>query len=200
MSDRQGRQVQRRTGGRSARVRRAVLDAALAALAEHGAEKLSIADVAARAEVHETSVYRRWGTREGLIAAAMLAHSEQAQPVPDTGTLRGDLTAYAASTVRMVNSPLGGRLVRAMAAAEDGPELAQLRTEFWRTRAESAGVMIDRAVARGELAAAPDTRLVLDALIAPVHFQLLLTRRPVDEGYAEQVVDLLLTGLRPAEG
>lgn len=191
-------QIQRRTGGRSARVRQAVLDTTLALLAEHGPESLSIADVAARAAVHETSIYRRWKTREGLIVAAMLAHSEQALPVPDTGSLRADLTEYAASMVQMVNSPLGARLIRAMAATDDSPELARLRDEFWNTRLDSAGIMIDRAVARGELATAPDARLVLEVLLAPVHFQLLLTRWPVDDQYTERIVDLVMNGLAGA--
>lgn len=173
----------------------AVLDAALALLAEHGAEKLSIADVAARADVHETSIYRRWRTREGLIVAALLAHSEQALPVPDTGSLRADLTAYATSMVRMVNSPLGATLIRAMAATDDSPDLARLRDEFWNTRLDSAGVVIDRAVARGELVTAPDAHLVFEVLLAPVHFQVLLTRRPVDGQYMERIVDLLMNGL-----
>lgn len=164
-------------------------------LAEHGAERLSIAEVAARADVHETSIYRRWKTREGLIVAAMLAHSEQMLPVPDTGSLRADLIAYAASMVRMVNSPLGERLIRAMAATEDSPDLAGMRGEFWNTRLDSAGIMIDRAVARGELATAPDTRLVLEVLLAPVHFQVLLTRRPVDDQYTQRIVDLVMNGL-----
>ena len=67
----------RRPGGRSARVRRAVLDAALDVLHAHGMEGLAVTDVAARAGVHETSIYRRWGTREHLIVDALLEEAEE---------------------------------------------------------------------------------------------------------------------------
>jgi len=57
-----------RPGGRTARVRAAVLQAAGDVLAEHGLAHLDLADVARRAEVGKTTVYRRWGSVTGLVA------------------------------------------------------------------------------------------------------------------------------------
>jgi AcrR family transcriptional regulator len=86
--------VRRRPGGRSARVRAAVLYAALEAMAEHG-PSVTISEIARRAGVHATSIQRRWGTTENVIRDAMLTRSQEELPVPDTGTLRGDLMAFA---------------------------------------------------------------------------------------------------------
>ncbi|MFD6351088.1 TetR/AcrR family transcriptional regulator [Nocardia tengchongensis] len=187
--------IRRRTGGRSARVRQAVLAATLEALADNGFDELSIGAVAARAGVHETSIYRRWKTRDRLILDALLEHSAENLPVPDTGSLRGDLVEFNRSLMAIVESPLGTALGRVMAGGDDGPEFAEARAEFWRTRLAAGCVMLDRAVARGELAAAPDTWLVLETLTAPVHFRKLLTREPFDDGFAERIVDLVLNGL-----
>ncbi|MFF0632846.1 TetR/AcrR family transcriptional regulator C-terminal ligand-binding domain-containing protein [Nocardia sp. NPDC004151] len=192
--------IRRRTGGRSARVREAVLAAALDTLAADGFDQLSIGAVAARAGVHETSIYRRWKTRDRLVFDALLEHSEQNLPVPDTGSLRADLIEFNRSLMAIVDSPLGTALGRVMAGGEDDPEFARARAEFWRTRLEAGRVMFDRAVDRGELAAAPDAWLVLETLTAPVHFRKLLTREPFDDDYAERIVDLVLNGLSATPG
>src|SRR5438046_812736 len=60
----------RRPGGRSAAVRRRVLDAALAQLVQHGYDSLSVDVVAERSGVHRTTVYRRWRDVGGLLAPA----------------------------------------------------------------------------------------------------------------------------------
>ena len=99
--------VQRRTGGRSARVREAVLKATLHTVAERGADAVSISEVARRADVHETSIYRRWPTKEHLVLDALLDYSETKLPIPDTGTLRDDLVAFATEVAGYVDSPLG---------------------------------------------------------------------------------------------
>src|SRR5512132_695784 len=81
----------RRPGGRSARVRAAVLRATIAELLRTGYAGLSVEAVADRAGVHKTTVYRRWGTLQQLVTDALLAHVSAKVPQPDTGTLRSDL-------------------------------------------------------------------------------------------------------------
>lgn len=98
-----------RPGGRTARVRTAVLAAAGDALAEGGLAELDLADVARRAEVGKTTVYRRWGTPAGLVADLLADMAEQSLPRTETGTLLGDLRANA----RLVQ--------RTLADARQGP-------------------------------------------------------------------------------
>jgi AcrR family transcriptional regulator len=82
-----------RPGGRTARTRRAVLDAARGLLSEPGAE-LSIPAVAARSGVHATTIYRRWSTIESLVLDVAVEDVTLQSPVPSTGDLERDLTAY----------------------------------------------------------------------------------------------------------
>lgn len=180
-------------------MRGAVSDAVLHALAEQGADKLSVAEVAARAGVHETSIYRRWGTREKLIVDVLLGYSEQRLPIPDTGSIRGDLTALAGSLRDYLSTPLGTALTRTLASTGDDPVLAEHRTAFWSARHRQVGVIIERAVARGELPADTDARLALEALIAPMHFRVLLTREPLDDQLPGRLADLVLNGLAAPE-
>jgi AcrR family transcriptional regulator len=189
------KEAQRRPGGRSARVRAAVLQAALDAMAEHGPGGLTISEIARRAGVHATSVQRRWGTTENVVLDAMLTRSQEELPVPDTGTLREDLIAFARLIAAYLATPLGTALSRTMAVAEDDPDMADGRLQFWRARYDIARVMISRAIERRELAAGTDSQLALELLIAPLHFRALLTRQPIDDSLIEQVVDTLLGGL-----
>ena len=185
----------RRTGGRSARVREAVLKATLRVVAEQGADAASIGEIARQARVHETSIYRRWRTKEHLILDALLDYSEEQLPIPDTGTLRDDLVAFATAVTNYLASPLGRTVARSMAVADDDVTLAATRAQFWRSRFDLARVIVDRAKSRGELPDDIDPAMALELLIAPLHFRTLLTRQPIDEQRAGQVVDLLLKGI-----
>jgi AcrR family transcriptional regulator len=187
--------VRRRPGGRSARVRESVLDATLALLGERGLDELTVADVAERAGVHETSIRRRWRTKENLICDAMLNHSERSLPIPDTGSLRDDLAAFASELAAYDTTPLGKALLQAMASTGEDPALAEARTAFWRTRYELASAMIERAVARGELPDTVDGQLALEALIAPLHVRTLLTHEPLDDDLPRKLADLMLDGI-----
>jgi AcrR family transcriptional regulator len=167
----------------------------LRVLAEHGAETISVGQIARESGVHETTIYRRWSTREQLIMDALLSYSQERLPIPDTGTLRADLIAFACSLVAYLASPFGAALVRAMAVSDGDSAMAASREEFWQSRRELSRVMLDRAAARGEVPADIDVTLALELLIAPLHFRALLTRHPLDEHEVGRIVDLLLDGL-----
>jgi AcrR family transcriptional regulator len=82
-----------RPGGRTARTQRAVHDAVRGLLGEPGAE-LSIPAVAARSGVHPTTIYRRWRTIESLMLDVAVEDVTRQAPMPSTGDLEQDLTAY----------------------------------------------------------------------------------------------------------
>ena len=187
-------QVRRRTGGRSARVRSAVLRATLQAMAD-GPRGVTISEIARRAGVHATSIQRRWGSRENVMLDAMLTYSQEKLPIPNTGTLRDDLIAFARLITAYLGTPLGEALARTMAATEDDPTLAANRAEFWQARYDTAGVIVDRAIDRHEVAAGTDPELALELLVGPLHFRKLLIRQPIDDSLIEHVVDTLIRGL-----
>ena len=111
--------AQRRPGGRAARVREAVHRAVLDVVVEHGVDKVSIPEISRRAGVRDSSIYRRWGTRENLILDTLLAASERLLAVPDTGTLHGDLTNFACELISYLDAPLGHALARTLASVTD---------------------------------------------------------------------------------
>jgi AcrR family transcriptional regulator len=189
-------EVRRRPGGRSAEKRSAVLAATLDLLAETGPSGLSIAEVAKRAGVHETSIYRRWATRERLSIEAMTELSDTLLPVPDTGTLRGDLVAFGHELVAYDESPLGKALVRTLATNEDDEQTAAVRSGFWDARYAECKLIIERAVRRGELPSSVDGRLLLEVFVSPIHGRALLTRQPVTTEFLERLADIVVLGHR----
>lgn len=184
----------RRTGGRSARVREAVVRATLDALLAGGADDLSIKDVAERAGVHETSVYRRWGTRANLILDAVLSEVQIAVPVPDTGSLRGDLLALMSAIAAFITTPLGQVLLH-LALRDDLPEDRDVRDQFWAERFTTGQTVLRRAQDRGELRPGVNAQLTIETLLGGLYVRLLLTREPIDDTVTGQLVDLILAGI-----
>ncbi|MEU6591705.1 TetR/AcrR family transcriptional regulator [Streptomyces sp. NPDC046881] len=177
-----GATVRTRPGGRSERVRIAVMDAAVNQLATHGYNALSIANVAREAGVAETTVYRRWPTPADLAGGAVAHLAQTDNPVPDTGTLEGDLRTLLSQIIKLVHRPEVERILRAAAALDGGNAMsAHARESFWRTRFTGAGRIVERAVERGELAAGTDPDAVIELLVAPAYMRLLLTNRPLDD-------------------
>ncbi|MGW6426553.1 TetR/AcrR family transcriptional regulator [Nocardia sp. NPDC055053] len=179
----------RRTGGRSARVREAVLAAALDQVAEHGIEGLTIGDVAARAGVAETTIYRRWGTRTALLADAVTELAAVGNPAPDTGSLRSDLRQLADQISHLISRPGIARLLGTAIALSVDPEVATARRRFWDNRFERTAPVIDKAVERGELPAGTDPSEVIETLSAPLYFRLMVTDLPLDDTFVTRCID-----------
>ena len=184
----------RRPGGRSARIRTAVLSATLEELTAVGFAGLTFDQIASRAGVHKTTLYRHWHGREELVREALLARSEVTVPVPDTGSGRDFLLAFAEAVVANITAPDYEAIVRAVASeARTEGALGQAGQEFWRERFRLAGVMVTRAIARGEVSPEVDPNVMLETLVAPLYLRLLITREPLDGAFLERLVDQVLS-------
>lgn len=182
-----------RPGGRSARVHRAVLAAVLDELIEGGYGSLTFDRVAIRAGVHRATLYRRWASKEALVAEALLAQAARDVPTPDTGTLLGDLQALTHAIITNITAPLGEGLLRTL-VSEAGrvPDIAAAGRAFWGQRFGLATELVRRGVRRGEIAADVDPQLLIEMLIAPLFLRLLVTAEPVTAEYADTVARMLL--------
>src|SRR2546426_5288316 len=182
-------EVRRRQGGRSARVRQAVLEATRAVLRESGPDQLTVADVARRSRVHETSIYRRWGSRQNLMLDALLGAQDQRMPVPNTGSLYGDLLALATERAEYLSGSHGRALLRSMVMSSDDAVLIEMRDDFLQARFQSLKPLFDRAIDRGEWLVETDPRLLLAMLFRPLYFRVLISLEPLDREFLEHLVD-----------
>ncbi|MFF0575529.1 TetR/AcrR family transcriptional regulator [Streptosporangium saharense] len=187
--DEQGRA--RRPGGRSARLRAAVHQAVTDLVGERGYGNFTVGEVAARAGVADTSVYRRWGNLQALLGDVLLTRLNARSPMPDTGSLAGDLRAYAANVAREVTGPDGLAVVRlAVALSGEGQQGLQVRDALLADRTRQLQAMLDRARDRGE--DPPDALEVLDHLLAPIYIRVLFDTGPLTPDYLDGLVDRLL--------
>ncbi|GAA2711736.1 TetR/AcrR family transcriptional regulator [Streptomyces luteosporeus] len=187
----------RRPGGRTARTRAAVRDAVLTGLVEHGYPGLTVEYVAERSGVHKTTLYRRWGGVEGLVADALDLAGEDSWTPPDTGSLQGDLRALAREVVEAFADPAAAAAPTAfIAAAFQSERAADALRGFYTERFARCGALIARAVERGEAPAGTDAAAVARAVSAPLYFRLFVTREPVDAAAAEQAADAALAAVR----
>ncbi|MEU6559499.1 TetR/AcrR family transcriptional regulator [Nocardia nova] len=196
MSEAENAAPERRPGGRAARVKEAVHRAVLEAVDELGVDKVGIPDISRRAGVRDSSIYRRWGTRENLVLDVMLTASEHSLPLPDTGSLRGDLTSFANALIAYFDTPVGAGLARALAFLTDSEPIAETRKAFWEARYEANRALVTRAVERGELPADINARTVFETLIAPIHFRHFLTHEPMDNRFVDQHVTRVIRALQ----
>lgn len=159
-------------------MRAEVLAAVVAELAEHGYDGLTMDGVAARSGVHRTTVYRRWKSVAGLLVDLLDSGATDDWAPADTGTLEGDLIALNREVYESLT--IEPSITRAVIAASfRTPEAGAALREFWADRYRRSGVVVQRAIDRGEVPATTDAYAVCVAATAPIYHQLLLLRQPM---------------------
>jgi AcrR family transcriptional regulator len=184
---------------RDARADRAILEATRELIAELGVYEFRTEDVAARAGVGKGAIYRRYGSKDELVTAAIAALVSGEIVVPDTGSTREDLLLLMGEAVQLYRGSLAARLMpNLIGAMAQKPELARaVRDGFLAGRRAALSEVLRRGVERGDLRTDLDVELALDVLGGPLFYRLLVTGGPIDEPLAEGVADLILRGLSP---
>ncbi|MEV0616281.1 TetR-like C-terminal domain-containing protein [Nonomuraea sp. NPDC050404] len=189
-------EAQRRPLGRRGEgFRSAVLSATVDLLVTEGVEATTVAAVSAAAGVHESSIYRRWGTWERLISEAVGHGTDEAVLMSDTGDVERDLRLYATSLLRFLTSPVGQALLRIGARPPSDPALTHA-SEFWDTRLRRASAIVGRAIDRGELRADCDPRLLIQTIIGTLTAKVLFYGDLAQDDAADRLVGQLLSGVR----
>lgn len=171
----------------------AIVAAALELLAERGMAGVTMRGIADRAGVGRQTIYRRWASKEALLADVFADIAEQESPLPDTGALRSDLVEYLTEVVAAFTSGTVGPALRALVAAgaADSRWTPLLHDVQARRRAITRG-LVARAVARGELPADTDPDLLLDLLHGPLYLRLLVSGSEISAALVAPLVDAAL--------
>lgn len=180
---------------RSARADAAIRDATLDVMAEGGYAALTMEGIAGRAGVGKATLYRRWKSPEEVIVAAVTSFVEEIG-IPDSGSLEQDLRLLMRQAVDVYRGRPGRvlpGLLAAMAASEDVGRA--IRQHFLEGRRAALATVLRRGIERGELAPDVDVELVLDFLGGPLFYRILVTGAPLDDEFAQGVVEVVLRGV-----
>lgn len=157
---------------------------------------MSISAVAARARVGKDTIYRRWSGKAELVYEAVFTTTDTA-PVPDTGTLEGDLVALTTGLVEEFSSPAAvAALPGLLADIAAAPELRdRLLSSFLAPAKARLLVVFDRARARGETDGDVPVELVLDMLVGTVLLHLGVLGQPRDARLASRIATTIAKGI-----
>ncbi|SDZ38037.1 transcriptional regulator, TetR family [Micromonospora pattaloongensis] len=160
----------------------AIRGAVMHELAAVGYGRLSIEAVARRAGVSKTAIYRRWRSKLELVLAVVSKVAVQRLPLPDTGTLRGDLEMLFMIMSHALRHPLASQIIPdLLAEAARNPEIAQTLQSALQANQHTIGVLlIERAVERGELPEGADPGALMDLIVGPLYWRIAIARTPLD--------------------
>jgi AcrR family transcriptional regulator len=171
---------------RSIQSHQAMLQATLDLLAEVGFDAMSIDGISARAGVGKTTIYRRYASKEELVADAIESVREEIM-IPDTGNLQGDIDALIQHAAQITLSPLGRQTVAMIiSSASSNTQFAQIYwTKYLKPRRKTFEIVLERAKARNEIPTDLDSDLVFDTMSAIMLYALIF--QPTSESWTAYV-------------
>jgi AcrR family transcriptional regulator len=169
-----------------------VLHATLELAAEEGPPGLRMDSIAKRAGVSKETLYRWWRSKTEVVLEALAQRSLSTIPLPDTGSLHGDLSAFLHATVASADDTTQ-RLLRALAAeaARDRSFAALVTDQFLATRRAALGELLQRGVERGELTSRK-AAIAIDLIYGSLWYRLIFQVGPLDSNWAEDIADVLV--------
>ncbi len=171
---------------RSSQSHQAMLEATLEILAEVGFEALSIEAIASRAKVGKTTIYRRYKSKQELVADAIESVREEIV-IPDTGTIWGDLEVIIENAAQITLTPLGRKTVAMIISSASGnSEFAQIYwTKYLQPRRQAFTVVLERAKVRNEISSDLDSSMIFDIMSAIMLYALIF--QPTSESWTVYV-------------
>ena len=178
---------------RSTASHQAMLKATLELLSETGFEAMSIEAIAARARVGKTTIYRRYSSKDELVADAIESMREEVL-IPDTGTLWSDLDTLIENAAQITLTPLGRQAVAMIiSSASSNPGFARIYWEkYLQPRRQAFDIVIKRAKERNEIPTDLDSGLVFDTMSGIMLYTLIFPPTESWTAYIRRALGLLL--------
>ena len=175
--------------------RQAILDAALAEVVARGIDNFSVAAVARRAGVEVGLINEIWGDGRVLLMDAQLASASRQVPLPDTGSLVGDLQALSVSQAELASRTRGRRWVHRFLSADGDADLSEIRADFWRVRLEEMVRILQRAAERGELRDGIDLDDAMRMFLGATLYDIVVGDNAPRPDYLAQLLDIFIRGI-----
>lgn len=175
---------------KTSRRQNCILNAVAEALSEYEYHQLTIEDVAARAGVGKSTIYRWWKHKSELVLDAFKQHTDSVFDLDMNLSLSQNLKQQLLKLADALIHPIGRALLVVMA---DHRELAgEFFAQYLLPRREQTYELIELAIQRHEIRADYPFGLLLDSLYAPIHYQIIFFNAVPDQAYVSALVDMAL--------
>jgi len=180
---------------RIARSRKAVIAAGVELISDGGIRAFSVDAVTQRSGVAKSTIYRHWPTRSDLLAD-VVASLHRDQPVPDEGSLRGDLDVLMHRLAsELATEDWAKGLTAIIGEAEHDADLAELHGEMVHHFMTPTHQVLTRARDRGELRGDVDVELATEFIYGALFHRRLVVHGTNTPQEVDQLIDLVCTGL-----
>ncbi|MFE4259727.1 TetR/AcrR family transcriptional regulator [Streptomyces sp. NPDC056883] len=182
---------------RDSRVDDAIRDAVRELVLDVGYAALTVDAVAARARVGKAAIYRRHASRGELVFSA-LVHGRETRPLPDTGSLTGDLAALAQLILGIFSDPVVAAATPGLLAdLKQQPDIAaRFQETFIAGERVQVADLLERAFVRGELAARADPALVHATVLGTAFAWVFLLAQPPTPALVPRIAAVALAAAR----
>jgi len=182
---------------RSEAAEKAVMDAVYAFLQEHSVRELTMEGIAERANVGKPTLYKWWPSKAALVMAVLHERLVPKSEPFSAKTAEEAIRARMHRRVRAFNGMFGKVFADLIAEGQNDPGLLHdLYEKHLGQRRESLVAEIERGIQAGEFYAEVDSELLVDSLIGPIYYRLLMKTAPLTEAYVDQLIEQLLLGKR----
>ena len=170
--------------------------AILRLLADVGYGALTMDAVASEAGVGKATIYRRWRTKQDLVVDTISDLNRAEATPPDTGAVESDLREMMHQMVALISGPTGAATLSLLSTMPHQPALAEAFRNgplaVWR---QSYDAIWERAEQRGEVRPGLSRSIAAESTSALLVQRWLLTGEPVDEAYADEVLETVVLPL-----
>lgn len=188
-----------RPGGRTARVTQQIEEVTLAILVEKGYEGLTLKEVAKRAQINRSTLYRRWPSKAALVVAVIQQTVIDNVIFEDTGSLLGDLRAVLLRITTFLGSPIGKSVLAAGLDMQQKGDVIFDDGMSWSERSQEVVPLFERAAQRGEISEALDAEVAFAMVAGALYFRLIVMRGEMDVSWVDRVLETFSNAVLPRE-
>ena len=179
---------------KTSRRKQCILDAVIAALEDYEYSKLTVEEIAARAGVGKSTVYRWWKHKSDLVFEAFKQETASVFELDYAQSLEFNLKQQLLKLSHALNRPIGRALM--VVLSEHREAAGAFFSQYLLPRREATRKLIQLAIEQGEIRADYPFELMLDTLYAPIHYQMIFFNRQPDEAYIQALLNLVLQPAR----
>jgi AcrR family transcriptional regulator len=170
-----------------------ILESTLQVLENTSYPSLTIEAIAAHAGAGKTTIYRWWDTKAHLVLDAFLMYTASSFQFDIEDSVRSNFQRQLTNLASVFSSKIGRSM---LAIIVENEEISKsFYTSFLTLRRRDATLFLEAAIKRKEIKPDLNTDIILDMLLGPIYFRILIYNQEPDERFITNLVDHIITGI-----